>query len=211
MANIKAVVFDIGGVLKIVKHHHKKYKDNELLCIHEYMAKKYNLDIDTWFDSIDSPYGKSMEGLISSEETISIISNNLKTTPEKLAKLWINAYKKKMKDNKELYNFAIKLKKKGYKIAILSDQWHLSKKSLVKKEYLKYFNPIIISCDIGMRKPNPNIFILLIKKLKLKPKEIVFIEDREWNIQPAKKLGINTILFKNNKQTIEKLRELGVN
>jgi putative hydrolase of the HAD superfamily len=210
MANIKAVIFDIGGVLKIVRYLPKKYKDNELLCVHEYMAKKYNLDIDTWFDSIDSPYGKSMEGLISNEETVNSISNNLKTTPKKLAKLWLNAYKKKMKDNKELYDLAIKLKNKGYKIGILSDQWHLSKKALVKKEYLKHFDPVIISCDIGIRKPNPKIFKLLIRKLKLRPKEIIFIEDREWNIKPAEKCGINTILFKNNKQTIEKLRELGV-
>jgi putative hydrolase of the HAD superfamily len=54
-----------------------------------------------------------------------------------------------------------------------------------------------------MRKPNPRIYKLLIKKMKLVPSEIIFIDNQIWNINPAKKIGMQTILFKNNKQLFE--------
>jgi FMN phosphatase YigB (HAD superfamily) len=36
----------------------------------------------------------------------------------------------------------------------------------------------------------------------------LFIDNREWNLKPARKLGMKTILFKNNKQTIKDLKKL---
>jgi len=44
----------------------------------------------------------------------------------------------------------------------------------------------------------------------MKPEEAVFIDNRDWNIIPAKKLGMKTVLFRNNKQTFRELKKLGV-
>ena len=40
----------------------------------------------------------------------------------------------------------------------------------------------------------------MLKKLKLRPGQCLFIDNQEWNLRPAKKLKMHTILFKNNKQ-----------
>src|SRR3990167_5480674 len=103
-----------------------------------------------------------------------------------------------------------KLKKQGYKVAVLSDQWFLSKEALMPEKLYKNFDEIMVSCDVEIRKPNKKIYQLSVKKLNFSPKEILFIDNQKWNILPAKKLGMNTILFKSNKQLFsdEKWRNL---
>jgi len=218
---IKAVVFDVSGVLQLGTPNSKLKQRH--LGVHEYLAKKFNLDLDSWFDSIDTPYSNSIEGKISEKQAIKTISKNLNTNQKKLEKIFIKAYKKFFRKNKILYDFAYKLKKKSYVIGILSDQWHLSKKVLTPKKDTKIFNIVIISCDVGLRKPNPEIYKLLIKKVKtkkkeiknkshkIKNKEILFIDNREWNLTPAKKLGMKAILFKNNKQFFKEFKKLTKN
>ncbi len=203
---IKAIIFDVGGVLSLGKYQKHGVDGHHLMGIHHFMADSFKIDIDTWFDAIDSVYAKSIEGKVSRKKALSIMAVNLNTSVKKLKELFLKAYKKHFIKNKELYKIAYKLKRKGYRIGILSDQWYLSKDALIKKKDTHRFNPVLISCDIGLRKPNPKLYSLLIKRLKLKPDEILFIDNREWNLKPARRLGIKTILFKDNKQVV---RDMG--
>jgi len=206
---IKAIIFDVGGVLALNKYPEEIYKGHaHNMSIHGFMAKKIGISVDQWFDSIDSTYPSAIEGKISEEKFISITSKNLNISPKKFTRLYIKAYRKFFKQNKQLFKQAFELKKQGYIISILSDQHYLSKKALMPERLYKKFNPIIISCEIGMRKPNIESYKLIIKKLKLKPIEILFIDNQEWNIKPAKKLGIKTILFKDNKQLFKQLNNI---
>lgn len=207
---IKAVVFDIGGVLALSSYSPYLKKGHRSLGVHKFMAKKLKISLDQYFDSIDSTYTKSIEGKITKSKALTVISKNIGISKIKLEKLFTKAYKKKFSQNKKLYKLAFKLKKQGYKIAILSDQWHVSKEALVIKKYIKRFNVVVISCDVGMRKPNTKIYKFLLAKLKLPAKKCIFIDNQKWNLTPAKKLGIKTILFKNNKQLISDLRKFGV-
>lgn len=198
---IKAIVFDIGDVLALSKQPLKKYKNrNHHLGIHESIAKKLNISLDQYFDSIDTTYTKSIEGKISKKQAMETLSKNLNISKKELIKIYSRAYIREFKQNKELLKRAFKLKRLGYKIAVLSDQWFLSKEALMPKKIYKKFNVVAVSCDVGIRKPNPKIYKLAVKKLKLAPQKILFIDNQKWNIVPAKKLGIKTILFKNNKQ-----------
>lgn len=56
---------------------------------------------------------------------------------------------------------------------------------------------IFVSCKIKMRKPNDDIYLFALDKLKRKPEETMFIDDNKENIKAAEKLGINAILFTN--------------
>ena len=205
---IKALIFDVGGVLALPRYPIKGRKGRIVSGVHSSIAKKLGISLDQYFDSIDTAYVKAIEGKRSGEKVVETTARNLKISKSKLKALYSHAYKTRFKQNKELFRFAFQFKEKGFKIAILSDQWPLSKKALITKELYKKFNPIIVSCDVGMRKPNPKIYRLASKKLKLPAKQIVFIDNREWNIKPAKKLGMKTVLFKNNKQAIEEIEKL---
>ena len=201
---IKALIFDVGGVLQLGNPSF----DNP--NVHIFVTRKLNTNLDQYFDSIDTVYAKAIEGNISEKKALDIMAKNLRTTPKNLKKFYLQAYKKYYILNKELLEFVIKIRRKGYKTAILSDQWYLSKKALFPKDFYNKFDATIISCDVGIRKPNPKIYDIVLRKLRLKPSQTVFIDNQKWNIAPAKKLGMKTILFKNNRQTINDLKKLDV-
>ena len=206
---IKALIFDVGGVLQLGERLLEYYKGKtHNLGVHEHVSRKLKISLDKYFDSIDTVYAKSIEGKISEKKALKIMARNLKTTSKKLKEFYKQAYKENFKLNKELLKFAFKKKKQGYKIAILSDQWHLSKKILVSKDFYNKFDATIVSCDVGVRKPNPGIYKLVLKKLKLSAKETIFIDNQEWNTKPAEELGMKTVLFKNNKQAIKEIEKL---
>ena len=207
---IKAIIFDVGGVLNLGYYSSVSIRRHRCLGVHNYISRKLKISLDQWFNSIDSVYADAIEGKISQAKTLSIISKNLQISPKKLERLLVQDYHKNFRKNKKLYSLAIKLKKQGYKIAILSDQWGPSGKALIEKKYLKNFHPVIISCNVGIRKPNIKIYKLLLRKIKLKPTQCIFIDNQIWNLEPAKKLGIKTILFKNNVQCLKDLKKLGI-
>lgn len=203
VGRIKAVMFDTGGVLALGKN--SSWNGHKLVPsgVHLDISKKLHISIDQYMDAIDTNYALAIEGKISKDQVMKIFSKNLKVSEDKLRRLYIWAYKKHFVQNKQLFKQAFELKELGYKIGIISDQWYLSKEALMSGKIFSRFNPLIVSCDVGVRKPNPRIYKMAIKKLNLHPSEILFIDNQIWNIKPAKNLGMNTILFKNNKQLFE--------
>jgi len=200
---IKALIFDVGGVLRLG---HPSFDHPE---VHHFVSDKLKIDLDRYLDAIDTAYTDSIVGKISEKKALEIMARNLETIkPKKLGRLYIKAYKKYYVLNKELINYAFKKKKQGYKIAILSDQWWLSKRALFSKTFYNKFDAIIVSCDVGLRKPDKAIYRLALKELKIQAKETLFIDNRDWNLTPGKKLGMKTILFKNNKQAIKEIEKL---
>jgi len=214
VGKVRAIIFDVGGVLQLYK---SPIVDDKMIRsgIHEYMAKQFKKDIDSWFDSIDVAYTESMGGKIEGGEAVNIIASNLKTNVKNLKSLFRKAYGRIFGKNKELYKIAYELKKKGYIIGILSDQWYLSKLALIPKKDVKDFDPVIVSCDVGIRKPDIRIYKLLLEKLRrkekgLKANEVLFIDNRDFNLKPARKIGMKVILFKDNKQLIKEMKKMGV-
>jgi HAD superfamily hydrolase (TIGR01509 family) len=84
------------------------------------------------------------------------------------------------------------LKKRNYKIALVSNSWLGHGQYWLKKEKLdKYFDAIILSCDAGIAKPDKRIFELAAKKLKVPLSECVFVGDKhDSDIQGAHDAGI---------------------
>ena len=205
-SKIKAIIFDVGGVLQLEK---KKLSTKRGAGVHNFVARQIGITIDQYFDAIDTIYAATIIGKISEKKATDLMAKNLKIPEKKLKNLYLKAYKKNFNLNKGLLEYARKLKKKqGYKIAILSDQWYLSKKAVVPRIFYKIFDPLIISCDVGMRKPDSKIYSLLLKKIGAKGKEVIFVDNQKWNISPARKLGMKTILFKNNKQTMREIKKI---
>jgi epoxide hydrolase-like predicted phosphatase len=205
---IKAIIFDIGGVLvlgeKLTLFKGHDYSKN----VHQFMAKHFRVSLTKWLSSL-AAIRKSVKKPLGKEH-VAQLAKKLDTTTLNLEKLFFKAYKRVFKDNKELYSFAFQLKKKAYKIAILSNQWYVPKKAVISKKNLRKFDNVVISCDVGVRKPYPDIYRIMLKRLNLLAKNCVFIDNLQRNLAPAKKLGIHTILFKNNKQVFRDLKDLGV-
>ena len=203
MKRFKAVFFDLGGVLSTGK----AFELND--GVHKAVARKLKLPLDQYFDSIDTYYSDAMLGRISKREALKMMAKDLDTNSEKLERLYKQVYKKNFKRNVPLYKFALKLKKAGYKISIISDIWPVAKEALLDRKYSQ-FNDVVTSCDTGVRKINPSIFKIALKRLNINPKEAIFTDNQKWNLPAPRKLGITAILYKNNKQFIGELKKLGI-
>lgn len=59
----------------------------------------------------------------------------------------------------------------------------------------QYLQAWYISGDLGLRKPDPKIYLHVIEDLAVEPNQLVFVDDRTKNLDPAAELGIQTIHY----------------
>ena len=98
---------------------------------------------------------------------------------------------------KENYEYICGLKGRGYHLYILSN---LTKETY---DYLnsiidinKYFEGALFSYEVGLRKPEIDIFKMIINKYNLDLTETIFFDDKEKNVINALSVGIKSIVFK---------------
>lgn len=195
---IKAIIFDVGGVLT---------KVNGFTL--DYVAKKLNIELKLLIEKRNPEYSLLRKGKINKKIAFTKISKKLKIHGNKLEKSLDEAFRKTHKKNNSIINLSRKLKR-NYKIAILSNQIIIQDRVMKKMGIYKFFDRIVLSYKTGSAKPELKIYKITLKKLKLKPEECIFIDNLIFNLKPAKKLGINTILFKNTKQLKKDLIKLGI-
>jgi len=112
--------------------------------------------------------------------------------------------------NFELLYYILKLKKK-YSIFLLSNNFGPVFPNYEKQvDFNTYFDKLFLSHKLKMSKTQDEIWDTVLSKIKYKPNELVFIDNTKKYLEPAKKYGINTILFLNNEQIKEELAKLGV-
>ena len=67
-----------------------------------------------------------------------------------------------------------------------------------------------LSCDLGLKKPDPRIYEHVVSELHGPAEHILFIDDREKNIESARAVGLNGIVFTSAEQTAREMRALGI-
>ncbi len=99
--------------------------------------------------------------------------------------------------NRKTLKWARNLKAAGYCIGILSNM-HTDLREYLKRNapWLPAFSHCIFSCDVGMVKPEPGIYKLLLEDLPVPAAQTVFLDDKQPNLDAAAKLGIQGILVR---------------
>jgi putative hydrolase of the HAD superfamily len=64
------------------------------------------------------------------------------------------------------------------------------------------------SWQLGLEKPNPEIFQKVLTLQNLQPAEVIFIDDTQTNVDSAQSLGIKSILFESNPHLLSDLRKI---
>jgi putative hydrolase of the HAD superfamily len=78
-------------------------------------------------------------------------------------------------------------------------------RSLYVAEVMVLFDHVIESAKIGLRKPDPRIYRMMIETLKVDPKKCVYLDDLGVNLKPARDMGMTTIKVLNAAQAIGEL------
>ena len=163
---IKAIVFDIGGVIldahALIEDLQKWFKPKDNLIFWE----ELNLKL--------APLCKG-EGTLHKTMTEFAKEKNIKIPDSVLKELFL-IEKKHLKFNNGVIKL-IKSLKENYRLGIISNTIEEHAIELRKLELFEYFELVILSHEIKMSKHELDIFQHLIKEMDLKPNEIVFIDD----------------------------------
>jgi putative hydrolase of the HAD superfamily len=81
----------------------------------------------------------------------------------------------------------------------------LGGRSLYIAEVMALFNHVIESAKIGLRKPDPRIYQMMIEALGVDPRRCIYLDDLGVNLKPARDMGMTTIKVTNAPQAIAEL------
>jgi len=82
--------------------------------------------------------------------------------------------------------------------------------ALRRFEFLRWFNGVLLSGEVGLIKPDPRIFQLLFEKYDIDPAEAVFVDDHARNVATARELGMPSIHFTDATTLRQELGRLGL-
>ena len=203
---IKAIIFDIGGVIIIEPHDSWKIIFSEL-------GPSIGISTDTLISNFKSNEHSIQIGSIT---LLDLYRKLLKTLnrddiePEVLLQGHIALYNKiSGKYDTKLIDIIKKLRQK-FKVACFTNTEVEIALLNKERELFDCFDQIFISTEMGLRKPNPESYQYVIDKLKVKPGEAIFIDNNKEYVDAAEECGIKGILYKNVEGLVKELAKYSV-
>ena len=94
----------------------------------------------------------------------------------------------------------------GIRTALLSNSWGDS--GYERSTFGELFDAVVISSEVGLRKPDPAIFLLAAERVGVPPTECVFVDDLLPNAEAAKAVGMEGIVHRSAEFTVPRLEAL---
>lgn len=198
---IKAICFDLDGVY-FLNGKSNFVKALEKLGVLEEEAKRVFLKSD----QMNKLYKL---GKMTDEEywNWALSEWNLNLSVKEIVDLLIKGYE----TNDNAVEYVRKVRKAGFKTLICSNNFPARINGLQERfGFLNDFDVIVLSYDVGIDKPNKEIFQQLIKKSGVQANEIVYSDDDDTKMLGAQELGINTFLYTDFDAFVQHLESLGV-
>ncbi|MFA7314774.1 MAG: HAD-IA family hydrolase [Candidatus Magasanikbacteria bacterium] len=102
------------------------------------------------------------------------------------------------------------LKTKGYKTGLFSNHTVAGAKEARKFGVDNLFEVTLFSAEIGVMKSYPESYLLLAEKLDVDISEMIYIDDTPNNLDKAKEIGFEPILYTDMKNLLQRLKELDI-
>ncbi|MFI5846101.1 HAD family hydrolase [Catenuloplanes sp. NPDC051500] len=199
--NIDVLVVDYGGVLT-----------NPLMETYGAFAKRTGIPVPALvgaFVAATRQYGETpMAALevakITEEEMVGRLLEHLPPGTEDglggrpFGELWFAG----RRPNSELIAYLKELSAEGVRLGMLTNnvrEWEHRWRAQVPVDL---FETIVNSADEKIRKPDPEIYRILLDRLKTEPERVLFVDDDDDNCAAARELGIQVIQFEGTAQAI---------
>jgi len=105
-----------------------------------------------------------------------------------------------------MYDLIRDLRGRGLRTALLSNSW--GNAGYPRADFPALFDEVVISHEVGMRKPEPRIFRYAAQLVHMEPEQCVFIDDIAANVAAAEAIGMTGILHIDPVTTAARLAEL---
>ena len=198
MQKIEAVIFDLGGVILNIDYNltSKAFVKAGVKNFNEMYSQA---EADDLFRHLET-------GEISEDSFYKELNKKagLELSANDIEKAWNSML---LTFREKSLEFLKKIKPR-YKIFLLSNTNHIHLKELRNiyhnkpREFAfeKYFDKAYYSCEMGLRKPNADIYDFVLQENDLDPAETLFVDDSIQNVEAAKFSGLQTILLSAGKK-----------
>lgn len=202
--NIKNIIFDYGGTLDTNGIHWSEkfwevYQNFNLHLEKEDFRKAFVYSERKIVEIINSDYGIEQTYKTQLHYQFQYLENNNLLSAfayiviDDIVQYCIN----QIKDNIEITKLTLAMLDQEYNLGLVSNYYGNVVTILKEIDLHKYFNAIIDSSVVGIRKPDKKIFEIALNKLNGKPEETIVVGDSYKNdILPAKELGCITVWLK---------------
>jgi HAD superfamily hydrolase (TIGR01549 family) len=185
------ILFDLGGVII-------NWNDN-------WLYDEITSQLKQPFEKIKSKYNANLCSLFESKINESefwdlVLGSDNIIDDEIISKTFL----KKSSINYDFLNFAKSLKTNGHSIGILSNLTPETS-TCIKKNLLEDFDYHFYSNSIKLSKPNPEIYRYVCEQID--SQKVLFIDDKQENLDAAKVFGMETLLFTSKEFTNGRIKE----
>ena len=199
---IKNIVFDMGNV--IIRF------DPELFMVRLGLAEEdRKLLKRELFVSLE--WSRMDRGSLTDEEAAEIVCRRVPERLHDAVRRLVGMWDRPILPVEGMYELVEELEDMGYGIYLLSNASFRQHDYWPRVPASKFFDGTLISADVKLVKPQPEIYRLLCDKFSLVPEECVFIDASTSNAEGAYFCGINALVFHGDAHEMRlKLNELGV-
>jgi len=196
---IRAVVFDIGGVLEITPD----------LGVDRHWETRLGLPSGGILDRMRDVWRGGSIGTITLDDVHEALRDRLGLDDDKLAQYMADLWREYLGTaNTELIGYARRLRPR-YHTGIVSNSFVGAR----EREQAAYgfedlVEEIVYSHETGFSKPDPRIYALICTRLDVPPGEMVFLDDSDICVAGARDVGIHAVHYQDNAQAIAEIEKL---
>ena len=196
---IRAVVFDIGGVLEITPD----------LGVDRRWETRLGLPAGELHARMSDVWQGGSVGTITLDDVHEALRDRLGLDDDKLAQYMADLWREYLGTaNTELIGYARRLRPR-YRTGIVSNSFVGAR----EREQAAYgfedlVEEIVYSHEAGFSKPDPRIYTLICTRLNVPPGEMVFLDDSDICVASARDAGIHAVHYQDNAQAIAEIEKL---
>ena len=214
MASIKAVVFDIGGILETIP------EGGDPTSRFPQMMTRWEQRLGMAPGALSEQIGGVDAGLkdAGKDGALGSCTYDEWVSEVRAATGWDSATAEAFEDdfwetyigepNPELMAYFIGLRPR-YKTALLSNSFVGARaREQAARGFEEMTDLIVYSHEVGLAKPDPRIYALTCERLGIEPAEMIFLDDSQGHIAAARAFGIRGVVFHDNAQAIREIEAL---
>jgi epoxide hydrolase-like predicted phosphatase len=195
---IKTVFIDYGGVIG----------RTEFQAPRQHLAERLGMEYEDLVKLVfasESSIQASL-GTISEDEHWQVLMGRLRLPAQELDAVRDEFFAGDLVD-RDLLAFLKGLRPK-YKVGLISNAWSGLRGWLADREFDQAFDQMVISAEAGVMKPDARIYQLALEKMGAAAAESVFVDDFPENVEGARAVGMQAMLFKEPEKAKEELQQL---
>ena len=192
---IRAVFFDLGGVLLCTEHEAPR----------QYLAGRLGVEYEDLVRAVfeSETSRKASLGAIREEEHWQAVAKKLKR-PKEADSIRDEFFAGDALDH-TLLDFLRSLRPK-FKTGLISNAWSGLRQYIIDHKFEDAFDHMVISAEVGVVKPDARIYQMALDQLGVSPNEAVFVDDFIENVKGAQAVGMSAIHFRDSESALAELK-----